>query len=348
MSSNFIICSSSFHRFKGWPQKKKKKEKKTILCGFLSWYYDNPDLHRLKLTWQSSNTGWYIMKSLQTNSLPRFVTGFQAKAAAPKSQHPNTQEINYCEWRIHLANSESAQQQSVKHVFSRQTDTRHKWHLPFSVAQVCSLQQHQSKTTLRGTCYTYMHQNNIQLSKYSVSNPDCPICLWKWKTPAIHSSYVHFKRSFSCKADNHLLPLHGTFKRKTSLKCFQFPFSSSIHAGDQQLFSTCMQFCWPQNLLLCTVFDIHFWRLLWVHSPGHARVKGSDWADKTGRQSSRYKWLACWKIWSVELETLPASAKLRTPHHWSPGGGIERGSAYGFSHALRYHLELDRAVLLCL
>ena len=61
-----------------------------------------------------------------------------------------------------------------------------------------------------------------------------------------------------------------------------------------------------------SMFDIHLRRILWVYCPGHAGVKGNDWADRlAGKATITGGLIVSLKIWSAEeLETLPACTEL--------------------------------------
>ena len=53
-----------------------------------------------------------------------------------------------------------------------------------------------------------------------------------------------------------------------------------------------------------SMVDIHLRKLQWVHYPGHARVKGNDWADRlAGKEPSQMAWfsedLKWWGAWNT-------------------------------------------------
>ena len=71
-----------------------------------------------------------------------------------------------------------------------------------------------------------------------------------------------------------------------------------------------------------TMFDIHLWRLQGMHCPGHAGVKGNDWAD--------YWWA---RVFSSLRHTLSVARKPTISHQWSPGGdGLRKMKCLTISH----------------
>ena len=117
-----------------------------------------------------------------------------------------------------------------------------------------------------------------------------------------------------------------------------------------------------------SMVDIHFWKLLWVHCPGHAGVQGNDWADRLAGKATitssllkclmnlrHYLWVQSivWRreAWREEVldnlpwkdETGPSSIRwtleLFQRQRW--GNFWETGwSAYGLFRAHRYYLEM--------
>ena len=95
-----------------------------------------------------------------------------------------------------------------------------------------------------------------------------------------------------------------------------------------------------------SVVDIHLQKLLWLYHRGHAGLRGNDRADRLAGKISPHKWLASWKLWSVEeLETLSASTKPMTPHHRSSGGerhGKRKRSTIFLEKTRKGHRQWDK------